>query len=82
MCRNNIEMAILETEVIGKTTFVSNHTVHCTFADDLCIYICNLREELSFDKAQEEHLPHVKELARNRCESILRHESLDLCHSL
>ena len=59
MSRNDIEMAILEAKVISKASFVSNHTIHGTFADYLCVNICNLREELSLNKAQEEHLPHV-----------------------
>ena len=63
MSRNDIKVAILEAEVVGKTSFVSNHTVHGTFAYDLCVYICNLWKELSLNKAQKEHLPHVKELA-------------------
>ena len=63
MCRNDIEMPVLDAKIVCETTFISNHAAHGTFADDLSVYISYLREELSFDEAKEEHLPHVQELA-------------------
>ena len=63
MCRNDIEMPILDAEIVRETTFVANHTAHRTLADDLGIDISYLREDLSFDEAKKKHLPHVQELA-------------------
>ena len=62
MRRNNIEMAILKTEVVSDAPFVSDHTPHSSFGNFSPINVAQISSQVSLDKTHQEHLPHLQKL--------------------
>ena len=72
MCRDDVKVSVLQREVVGDAAFIADIV---PFAFSYLHYtdVCCLFEQITLDKAHEEHLPHLKELVRDCYEATRSH---------